>query len=128
MFNWPFDPIAIKYFYKLVRYNSDLKFVISSTWRLSYSIEELSKVFAYKGLQIPIIGFTKRIGDRDIEILEYIKNFKIKPKFCVIDDEIADLTKINKKLVVQTNYKIGFSKKDYNKVISILHLKKIAYK
>lgn len=126
LFNWPFDNEAIEYLHKLVRYNSNLRFVISSTWRRNKSPQSLSKLFAYKGLYIPIIGITKSLGRRDTEILEYIETFKAKNEifeYCVIDDEIFDLSNIDKTLIVQTNPNIGFTKNEYNKVIDILKLK-----
>lgn len=39
------------------------KFVISSTWRTHYKIEDLREIFRKNGLYIDVIGYTEVLGE-----------------------------------------------------------------
>jgi hypothetical protein len=123
---WPFDSVAVSLLHKLTRDNKDLKFVISSSWRLNKDINQLKNILILKGLQIPIIGMTRKLNSRGEEILAWLKYSKYAnqiERYCVIDDEIKDLIEIDPEVIVKTIYKTGFELEDYEKVKKILNLK-----
>lgn len=91
------------------KYN--LQCVISSTWRLNHTIEQLQKIFTEQGITVKIVGYTPchDCGDRGAEILEYIETNNIE-KYLVIDDKIRDIVEyINEDFVVKTISYIGIN-------------------
>lgn len=108
------------------------KIVISSTWRLGYTVKQLGRIFLYNGSDSNfVIGKTGRkhyingsVSFRDEEILTYLeenysKEEYDKLKYVVIDDDTYDLKRVDNYLVTVDN-KIGFSEKDYQKAYKIL--------
>lgn len=98
--------------------------VISSTWRLGRSIEDLQKLF--RGWKFPhweaVIGKTTSFrasrGIRGEEIDHYIKENRIS-RYCIIDDD-SDMMEYQKPKFVKVNGKHGLMWDDIQKVISIL--------
>ena len=76
----------------------DIKVVISSTWRMGKTIEELQEIINYCGGSFEIIGKTERLGyERGIEISKWLQD-NIKPEthgcfssdfysYVIIDDD-----------------------------------------
>lgn len=108
------------------------RIVISSTWRLGYTVKQLGRIFLYNGSDSNfVIGKTGRkhyingsVSFRDEEILTYLeenysKEEYDKLKYVVIDDDTYDLKRVDNYLVTVDN-KIGFSEKDYQKAYKIL--------
>lgn len=125
MDHWPFDEEAVDLIHRIVRENTDIKFVISSTWRKGETIKSLDEKFRLKGLQIPIIGFTEVTynGRRGQEIqmwLDFNKDTYNVTHFCAIDDEVYDIINKIPDNCVETNFDFGFTEVEYNKVMKIL--------
>lgn len=122
---------AIYYIDKLCK-ETGARIVISSTWRLGYTVKQLGRIFLYNGSSSDfIVGKTGRrhfidgsVSFRDEEILTYLeenysKEEYSKLKYVVIDDDTYDLRRVENHLITVDN-KIGFSKKDYDKAYKIL--------
>ena len=120
---WPFDRNCISNIHKLQLYFHEqgyiVNYVISSTWRIGRTIEELKDLFNLKGLYLTnIIGKTDRVrlhdSPRGKEILQWLKdNDKENSIYMVIDDDINyDIIQyIDKKHCIKTEFKNGFNNK-----------------
>jgi len=89
------DPIAVKLLKEFVLEN-DIKIVISSTWRLLLTIEEIIALFEMRGWEdIPIIDFTPEIYNviRGEEIQDWLEKYEHKVENYVILDDDSDFTK-----------------------------------
>lgn len=122
---------AIYYIDKLCK-ETDARIVISSTWRLGYSVPQLGRIFLHNGSNSDfVVGKTGRrhfingqVSFRDEEILTYLEENYTKEeydklKYVVIDDDTYDLRRVENHLITVDN-KVGFTKKDYNKAYKIL--------
>jgi hypothetical protein len=85
------DKKAISSYNKLCK-EFDLKPVITSTWRLNHTKEELQDVFTNQGIDIEIFDYTKHLDqkDRGLEIKEWLLNNKV-DNYVVIDDRVFDI-------------------------------------
>jgi len=95
--------IAIDQYNKVCK-DFDLTPVVTSTWRLNHTIEELQEIFTKQGITTPIYDFTPHIdqADRGIEIKEWLRNNSV-ANFVIIDDKTSDIERhIN--IVVQVSY------------------------
>lgn len=138
-----FDWVAIRLLQKLNEY-PEVKFVISSTWRLYYSIEELRNFLA-----VDIIGVTPLWSERSslpygavhsisrgeqIQLwLDYAEageynyvNWDEDPvtHYCIIDDD-PDILDSQNPSFVQTTMQDGLLMHHYLKVLEILELKNV---
>jgi len=74
-----FDPYAINLFNKLIN-ETKAKVVLTSTWRLKYSIEEMRKIFSNVEIKCDLVGFTPDLSSnndyvvRGNEILKWCKD------------------------------------------------------
>lgn len=103
------------------------KIVISSYWRVRFSLPEMIEMLQTKGLRVEIIDVTRLIPkkmslhvERGQEIkawLQDVKEYQI-DKFVILDDE-SDMSDL-KKYLIKTNYKTGITDADVNKVIETL--------
>jgi hypothetical protein len=84
------DKKAISSYNKLCK-EFDLKPVITSTWRLNHTKEELQDVFINQGIDIKIFDYTPHLDqqDRGLEINEWLLNNKV-DNYVVIDDRVFD--------------------------------------
>ena len=85
------DKKAISSYNKLCK-EFDLKPVITSTWRLNHTKEELQDVFINQGIDIKIFDYTPHLDqqDRGLEINEWLLNNKV-DNYVVIDDRVFDI-------------------------------------
>ena len=85
------DKKAISSYNKLCK-EFDLKPVITSTWRLNHTKEELQDVFTNQGININIFDYTPHLDqqDRGLEINEWLLNNKV-DNYVVIDDRVFDI-------------------------------------
>ena len=124
MFYWPFDPRAISQLYRLQK-ETKCKFVLSSSWRLGQTIEEINKLFAQKGLRVPILDKTDRrlSSERGEEIAWWIRDHKDEiESYVIIDDECNhDIIQFHPEHCVNTIFYDGFTKDDCDKAIEILN-------
>lgn len=85
-----FDPSTINRFNKIIE-TVDPDIVISSTWRMGRSVDDLSKLlleYGFKNARVVGKTITTNHGIRGIEIQEYLNQLSVKPfKFCIIDDD-----------------------------------------
>ena len=87
------------------------KIVITSTWRLSLSIDELNKIFKDRGFIGEIIDKTKiDFKGRGFEIREWLDNNQYK-KYVVLDDQVKDIINIVDH-VIKVDSQIGFNEVD----------------
>lgn len=104
------------------------KIVISSSWRVRFSLEEITEMLKTKGLRVEIIDATPRIFPRRMseyiqrgqEIKSWLQNVKEYQidKFIILDDE-SDMMEL-RKFLIKTNYKTGITDADVNKAINML--------
>jgi hypothetical protein len=95
--------------------------VITSTWRLNHTKEQLNTIFKEQGINFEIYDFTPHIdqADRGIEIKEWLKNNSV-DNFVIIDDKTSDIERhINN--VVKCRSWIGLSKDEYKEIEKILN-------
>jgi hypothetical protein len=85
------DKKAISSYNKLCK-EFDLKPVITSTWRLNHTKEELQDVFINQGIDIKIFDYTPHLDqqDRGLEINEWLLNNKV-DNYVIIDDRVFDI-------------------------------------
>tara|TARA_R110000822_G_scaffold8487_5_gene33317 strand:- start:459 stop:884 length:426 start_codon:yes stop_codon:yes gene_type:complete len=94
--------------------------VISSSWRLSMPLSELSLLLGEHGfLSETIIDRTPHIDRRDNEILVWLRDHKDVTKFAVVDDEASDLTDVKDQLV-QTSFDTGILDEHVDQLIEML--------
>ncbi len=130
--------LALSNLEELVKDIPDLRIVISSTWRLGRTVEQLQDLFKMWKFSKPeiIIGKTptglpnksddvpKGYTDvpRGAEIQHYINQHHI-TNFCIIDDD-SDMLKSQLHRFVQTDNRNGFMWTDMQKVGDILGVSK----
>lgn len=101
------------------------KIVISSTWRLSLSLDEMKEALVNSGLlpEIEVIGATPNLGylperTRGLEIQRYLDEHygDELPQFIILDDD-SDMDHLLPHLI-QCNVYRGFGMSEYLKAIS----------
>lgn len=112
-----FDQKAISCINEVVGYTR-AKIVITSTWRVKHSLEELKQIFRDNGIAAEVVGTTGIGIDRGEEIEQYISDNEIE-NYVVIDDQVNDILKhIPKERIIKVDPLIGFE--DVDKAIDIL--------
>jgi len=98
----------------------NLKPVITSTWRLAHTKEELQKIFLEQGIDIEILDFTPHIdqADRGVEIKAWLESNKC-DSYVVLDDKTSDIVGYVDN-VVKTRSWIGLTSEEYDEVAKIL--------
>ena len=99
----------------------NLKPVISSTWRLNHTKEQLQKIFIEQGITVTIYDFTDSFPDegRGREIEDWIFNNSY-DKFIILDDSVRDINAWGLPNVVRCRSWVGFSEEEYNLARKIL--------
>jgi hypothetical protein len=99
----------------------NLKPVISSTWRLNHTKEQLQKIFVEQGIITPIYDFTDSFPDegRGREIEDWIFNNSY-DKFIILDDSVRDINTWGLPNVVRCRGWVGFSEEEYDLARKIL--------
>lgn len=110
---------AVQYYNKICK-DFNLIPVITSTWRLNHTKEQLQKVFGEQGIEVEIYDYTPHIdqADRGIEILEYLKNNPC-DDYVVIDDRTSDIEP-HVKNVVKCRSWLGLTADEYNQIFEII--------
>lgn len=112
-----FDRKIVSYINEVVGYTR-AKIVITSTWRVKHSLEELKQIFRDNGINAEIVGKTDIGLNRGEEIEQYISENEIE-NYVVIDDQVNDILKhIPKERVIKVDPIKGFE--DVEKAIDIL--------
>jgi hypothetical protein len=101
-------------------YITGAKVVITSTWRVQHTLEELIQKFKIRGFRGEIIDKTNIIGNRGEEIQEWLDTHSIN-KYVVIDDSVKDiLIHINPKRVVKIESNIGLNGTHFDSITDLL--------
>lgn len=120
------DPKAIKLFDDLVE-RSGATVILSSTWRVRYSVDEMNKMLQERGAKFQIVESTpvlfgklsSRIP-RGKEIAAFLKQLKKQPESFVILDDHDDMLHLKPQLI-QTNPRHGLTQDDVEKALKILN-------
>ena len=107
--------------YNKLCHEFNLKPVISSTWRLNHTKEQLQKIFTEQGVTVTIYDFTDSFpGEgRGREIEDWIFNNSY-DKFIILDDSVRDINAWGLPNVVKCRGWIGFSEEEYDLAVSLL--------
>ena len=95
--------------------------VVSSTWRMGMSVDELQNLLRRSGFNrnIKVIGKTPVLyQQRGLEIQQWIDTAEFKGKFIIIDDD-SDMCHLLP-LLVRCDCQLGFTIYDYNKALTLL--------
>ncbi len=101
---------------RFIRMN-DLEIVLSSDWRIHFTMDEIDMIFRINGVAKSPIGFTVRGGkmsasleyNRVAEIQDWVETNRI-AMWCAVDD--MDLSKLGTRFV-QTDERMGFAEKGF---------------
>lgn len=118
-FKTKWSKTAIDLYNKLCR-DYDLKIVVTSTWRINHTKEELQKIFYDQGITHEIYDYTPLIdqADRGLEIKEWLNNNDVED-YIVIDDKTSNIVNYVKN-VVKIRCWIGLNREDFNEIKIIL--------
>lgn len=108
------DPEALEFMNQLVD-QSKATVVVSSTWRVKYSIDELNEMLASRGATFKISDKTPRLLPKKMsmhvyrgeEIQAYLDALKEPAEGFVIIDDVSDMLHLRKHLV-HTDFQKGF--------------------
>lgn len=103
--------------YSKVPYN----IVVSSTWRIGMSKEELQKLLTNSGFnpKIKVIGVTPILHQqRGLEIQQWIDDNDFKGKFIIVDDD-CDMCHLMP-FLIRCDSLLGFTIYDYQKALKML--------
>ena len=110
---------AIKIYNQICK-EYDLKPVITSTWRINHTKEQLQKIFNDQGIEVEIYDYTPHIDqkDRGLEIKEWLSNNKV-DNFVIIDDIIHNIIP-HVGNVVKVRSWVGLTEEEYIEIKKIL--------
>lgn len=84
----PFDEESIKSLKKIIEAYPEVRFVISSSWRKVYSLEQIKEQMKQQGIEPSLIlGVTSPNLSKDKSIEEWILN-KRPNRFIILDDDV----------------------------------------
>jgi len=122
------DPVAIHIFNQLVN-RSKAEVVLSSTWRLKYSIEALNNMLKDRGATFQInavtpkhpeyIGWSSFPIPRGIEIQAYLNSLDQKPESFVILDDVDNMVHLINYLILVDDY-YGLTTENVEMALNIL--------
>lgn len=95
--------------------------VVSSSWRIGMTIEELQNLITNSGFnpEIKVIGATPRLcRQRGEEIQQWIDDNNFTGKFIIVDDD-SDMCHLLP-LLVRTDCQLGFTIYDFQKSLKLL--------
>lgn len=113
---WSKPSVAI---YNKICKEFDLVPVITSTWRINHTKEQLQEVFINQGIDVIIHDYTPHIdqADRGIEIKEYLSNNPCEG-YVIIDDRTSDIEP-HIDNVVKCRSWLGLTEDEYNEIKKI---------
>lgn len=123
-----FDPVRVEYLNRIVT-ETETRIIISSSWRIIRSLQNLQDLFKSIDFTGRILGKTEILSTfepdtpnlRGVEIKNWIKDnqkhFKTPIKYVILDDE-DDFLKEQKKYFFQTNPDIGLDISTTEKIIA----------
>lgn len=115
--NWSKSAILI---YNQICQEYDLKPVITSTWRINHTKEQLQKIFDEQGIEVEIYDYTPHLDqiDRGLEIREWLNSNKV-DNYVVIDDIVHNITPHVDNVVKVRNW-VGLTTEEYIEIRKIL--------
>lgn len=115
------DPQTVKILQSLLDEMSDLRIIISSTWRRFHSLDELKTILASYGLDSSkILGVTPKLDTiRGEEIKSWLNTQSLKSdypvhQFVILDDD-ADMGSLISHLI-QTSHQIGLTTENITQI------------
>lgn len=103
-----FCPICLSNMDELIRRNPDLKIVISSSWRMSRSVEELKELFKSELISSRMIDKTDSFSNiRGEEIQKWLDEHPEVTHYVIVDDD-STMTEQQKDNFVKTSPLHGF--------------------
>lgn len=118
------NPSAMKLLNVLVE-RSEAKVILSSTWRLKYSLAEMNIMFQKRGATFEITGATPAKMSwrpRGMDVAEYLSSLKKDgevPEAFVILDDIDEFSRL-KAHFVQTSDDTGLTQENVDQALNIL--------
>ncbi len=113
------DRTAVKRLNKIVKW-TDCKVVISSSWRIIFSIPYLTLVLKRHGFEGEILGVTPNLNtERGVEIQSWMTDNDIRAHQIAILDDDSDMAHL-KHRHVKTSFAYGLTEAEANKVIHLL--------
>ncbi len=115
-----FDHTSIALIQKLCRL-ADVKVVLSSTWRLSFTVVEVSEA-----LGLPVIDRTKSLaGNRGTEIQEWLDRHPEVEQYAILDDN-SDMLDSQANNFVQTSGDDGLTLKNFRQLCALFGVSEYA--
>jgi hypothetical protein len=92
----------------------NLEAVITSTWRLNHTIEQMRTIFMERGVCVKIVDFCPVFpqGGKGAEIKDWLNSNGV-GKFIILDDNVRDIINCGLPNVIKCRSWIGFSEEDY---------------
>jgi len=125
-YNTHLDHKAIQLLNNLID-KSGANVVLSSTWRIINTPEQMTKMLQDRGATFKVIDRTPvlygKVNDRiprGKEIKAYLKSLKVQPDSFVILDDNNDMLELKNRLVL-TRYATGLTIEDVEKALNILN-------
>ena len=91
----------------------NMEIVISSSWRILYTLDTFQKMFEKRGILAPVVGVTKTIhvseNRRGHEISQYMDCHDIANDYIIIEDEPFDVSPIHCR-IIQPQMKYGLQR------------------
>jgi hypothetical protein len=117
------DPKAVSVLNTIIE-KTGAKVVVSSTWRIARSVEQLQEILTKYGFAGQVIGKTPRLGgprpQRGDEIQVWLDENPGVERFVIIDDD-SDMVHLMNRLV-RTDMKKGLTKAHAEEVVKLLSL------
>ncbi len=119
-----FDPSAVELINQLIE-KTEAKVVVSSSWRINHTLEELNKILKEFGARFEAIDVTLRLyEERGIEIQTYLDYLSSKNEnvesFVIIDDD-SDMAHFrNTKHFIKTTFQDGFTEWHLEEALKVL--------
>jgi hypothetical protein len=115
--NWSKSAVLI---YNQICHEYDLKPVISSTWRINHTKEQLQNIFDEQGIEVEIYDYTPHLEqqNRGLEIKEWLKNNKV-DNYVVIDDIVHNITPYVDNVIKVRSW-VGLTTEEYIEMKKIL--------
>ena len=117
-----FDPVMIERLNEII-IATNAKIVISSCWRMLYTINELRNIWRERNILGEIIDTTSvgSMRERGIEIREWLDEHENKIDSYVILDDDSDMLPSQFKNLILTNWKTGMNDEHVRKAIKTLN-------
>lgn len=118
LFSWTIESDKYLILLACIVRRTNAKIVISSSWRNCGLLDTLKK--RLNDFSMSIYDKTKDIGERGLEIKDWLDSHSDVESFVILDDEDFDIQDYFPDNFVQTSMKIGLQKEDAEKCIAIL--------